>query len=368
MNSGPVLSPWQKKQATLLYFFSSMSYLKDVKNAVDLLLSYSEGTLDLARREQRDLGLKNAKWGNRDTADNWANSGWPFLADFQLSLAKNIANRAVEAYTITGRNQCARGMAEYSMQWTTPDEQERFDQMLSEISNLAMNIDMTMNKSGSESQWDDYCLTMAWLNNIDQFPQIPKLRVRQDVFCETGSVPVRTGVYVSFDDPNASLQFAWTGGGGGKLLECSTLNSLGQAALATVGRKNLWVHGSAMLDFVKANKNHPDLRADSFFDDSQTEELAPSLVARQAFTSRPCRWYFVELIHDEFEPIDIDQESDVEPKVSPRFEAGIQCPTPGFYFTPARPDSRRLFQAGDVFPDEQSSYGATIWQWDERQE
>lgn len=345
-----------------------MSYLKDVKNGVDRLLSYSEGTLDLARHEHRDLGLKSAQWGNRDTADNWANSGWPFLADFQLSLAKNIADRATETFNITGRNQCARGMSEFSMQWTLPDEQERFDRMFGEISNLALNIDMTMNKSGSGSQWDDYCLTMAWMDNVDHFPQMPKLRVREDVFSETGSVPVRTGVYVSFDDPNASLQFAWTGGGGGKLLECSTLNGLGQAALAAVGRKNLWVNGQAMLHFVKENRNHPDLRTDSFFDESQTEGLASSLVARHAFTSRPCRWYFVEMIHDEFEPIDIDQETAVRPEVSQRFEAGIACPIPGFYFTPAKPDSRRLFDTGDVFPDEQSSYGATIWQFDERQE
>ena len=73
MSSNVILSQWQKKQAALLYYFSSMPYLKEVKNRVDHLLSYSEGTLDLARHEHRDLGLKNAQWGNRDTAENWAN-------------------------------------------------------------------------------------------------------------------------------------------------------------------------------------------------------------------------------------------------------------------------------------------------------
>lgn len=367
MNSGTTLTTWQKKQAALLYYFASLSYLKDVKTGVDKLLSFSESTLDLARHEHRDLGLKSTQWGNRDTAENWANSAWPFLADFQLSLAKNIANRAVEVYSITGRNQCARGMSEYSMEWTSIDEQERFDQMFSEISGRALNIDMTMNKTGSASQWDDYCLTLAWMQNLDHFPQMPRLRVREDVFAETGSVPVRTGVYVCFDDPNASLQFAWTGGGGGELLECSTLNGLGQAALTAVGRKNLWVNGAAMLSFVSANKSHPDLQADSFFDDSQTEGLAPSLVARQAFTSRACRWYYVELIHDEFEPINEDEDITVESGAALRFEAGTQCLTSGFYFTPAKAGSRRLFNVGEAFPDEKSAYGATIWQWDDRQ-
>ena len=367
MSSNVILSQWQKKQAALLYYFSSMPYLKEVKNRVDHLLSYSEGTLDLARHEHRDLGLKNAQWGNRDTAENWANCGWPFLADFQLSLAKNIANRSMEAYNITGYNQCARGMSEYSMQWTTPAEQEQFDKLFNEISDLAANIDLTMNKTGPSSKWHDYSLRMAWLENAAHFPQLPRLRVRQDVSAETGAVPVRTGVYISADDPNASLQFAWTGGGGGRLMESSTLNSLGQAALMAVGRKKLWVNGTAMLDFVRANKNHHDLLADSFFDDSQTEGLAPSLVARQAFTSRTCRWYYVELISDEFEPNNEDEDITSESGAALRFEAGTQCLASGFYFTPANAESRRLFNVGETFPDEKSAYGATIWQWDDRQ-
>jgi hypothetical protein len=106
-----------------------------------------------------------------------------------------------------------------------------------------------------------------------------------------------------------------------------------------------------MLDFVKTNKNHPDLRADSFFDDSQTEGLAPSLVARQAFTSRTCRWYYVELIHDEFETIKDDEDITVESRTALRFEAGTQCLARGFYFTPAKAGSRRLFNTGEAFPD-----------------
>ena len=48
-------------------------------------------------------------------------------------------------------------------------------------------------------------------------------------------------------------------------------------------------------------------------------------------------------------------------------EAGRPCPREGFWFTPARPNSRRAFQHGEVMPDVGGTYGSTIWQWDEQQ-
>lgn len=47
--------------------------------------------------------------------------------------------------------------------------------------------------------------------------------------------------------------------------------------------------------------------------------------------------------------------------------AGQACPRAGYWFTPARPDSRRRFTQGEVMPDMGGDYGATLWQWDERQ-
>ena len=50
-----------------------------------------------------------------------------------------------------------------------------------------------------------------------------------------------------------------------------------------------------------------------------------------------------------------------------RAEAGQPCPRDGYWFTPARTDSRRHFTAGEIMPDVGGSYGATIWQWDGQQ-
>ncbi len=50
-----------------------------------------------------------------------------------------------------------------------------------------------------------------------------------------------------------------------------------------------------------------------------------------------------------------------------RCEAGQPCPKEGWWFTPARSDSRRLLKVGEIMPSLGGDYGATIWQWDERQ-
>jgi hypothetical protein len=50
-----------------------------------------------------------------------------------------------------------------------------------------------------------------------------------------------------------------------------------------------------------------------------------------------------------------------------RCEAGQPCPRDGFWFTPAKADSRRQFKQGETMPSLGSDFGLTIWQLDERQ-
>jgi hypothetical protein len=50
-----------------------------------------------------------------------------------------------------------------------------------------------------------------------------------------------------------------------------------------------------------------------------------------------------------------------------RVEGGQPCPQAGYWFTPAKRDSRRQFNEGELMPAFDSSYGSTIWQWDTNQ-
>lgn len=59
--------------------------------------------------------------------------------------------------------------------------------------------------------------------------------------------------------------------------------------------------------------------------------------------------------------------SETEPQKL-RCEANHPCPKTGYWWTPAKQNSRRHFQQGEIMPDfPNSSYGATIWQWDANQ-
>lgn len=47
----------------------------------------------------------------------------------------------------------------------------------------------------------------------------------------------------------------------------------------------------------------------------------------------------------------------------PNIPAGQPCPETGWWFSPAKAESRRYFKAGDVMPSVDSDYGETFWQW-----
>ncbi|QOL49685.1 hypothetical protein [Massilia litorea] len=359
------LTAWQKKQAALLYYFSSLEYLVGLRDRLRALRSFADGILDVSRHEGRDSKLRSGQWGNRNTSENWENNAWPFLADFQRSVAENISNRVSNIFGKTAAHQCARGIAEFSMHWSTPGEQQHFDKMFAELYQYARYIDQTMDRTSSATRWTDFGLSLAWQNHATRLSTIPKFVARPDLTAHSGQLPPRTGVYVSIDDSEATLQFAWTGSPDGKLLDGTTFNRTGRAAAATVGRAKLWTDGEAMLRFVLDDLSNPDLSKDPFFEDSRTPELAPSLVARNAFTSCSSRWCYVEIVKDEFEPASLDVEE--MSQQTGRFEVGQHCTREGFYFSPADAHSRRHFQHGEQFPLLRSEYGKTIWQWDQDQ-
>ena len=73
-------------------------------------------------------------------------------------------------------------------------------------------------------------------------------------------------------------------------------------------------------------------------------------------------WYFVEKAASGV----LQPAAD---KTTPRLrcEAGQPCPREGWWFTPAKANSRRHFKPGELMPAFSTDYGATIWQWDEQQ-
>ena len=355
------MSLWQRRQATLLYHFASLDYLKGLKPLIDALINGSELLLDTAQEQGRDALLVSKRWGTRDTSANWSSYGFPALIDFRNTTVWDIAQRAYESYGTTGANNCARTLSELSMGWSTVQEETSFNERLETVMEYAGNIDRILRRPPT---MDDYTFWAIWNENKARFPLLPKFRVRTDVEGETDRIPPRTGVYVPQDDPLGALQFRWTGGGYGELCETYTFNELGLKALEAVGRDGLWSDQQGLLEFAMLPEHRTIVGDDTLvFDGVADPELAPSAVAREAFVERPCKWYFVEMISGEFES---EEESAgiASMPAQLRVPAGDVCPTSGWWFTPAKDNSRKHFTAGDFFPAiENSAYGTTFWQW-----
>ena len=66
------LDPWRRRQAAMLYHYSSLDYLKGLHALVtNLIQGVAEPALDLARKQGRDAVLVDDRWGTRNTSANW---------------------------------------------------------------------------------------------------------------------------------------------------------------------------------------------------------------------------------------------------------------------------------------------------------
>ncbi|MCW7538034.1 hypothetical protein OOT46_09260 [Aquabacterium sp. A7-Y] len=294
------LSKWQKRQATLLYHFSSIDYLAGLKTLIDRLIEGADVTLALAKLQGREALLVDNPCGVGDTAASRPIFAFQVLEHFRQSTLRAIDRRAGGDYGFTGLNQCSRMIGDHSSMWMSPEEEKQFTARFEAVYRYASAIDSTLDRPPS---WTDFSLALAWQEMQELFPRLPRFRVRTDIPGETDERPPRTGVYVPQDDPYGALQFAWAGSTTvGELNECSTLGPFGVKAVQQLGRHRLWVDRQAMLEFVLLKDNQEALKADPFMKLSPSDATTAACdVARHAFIDRPCKWFFVEMIPGEFD-------------------------------------------------------------------
>lgn len=360
---------YRKRQATLLYHYASMEYLRGLKDRIAALIQGVDFTLDEAQAQGRDELIANARWGVRDTAANWSTYAFPALKDFQKSTIKLMAYRATERYCGTGAYQCGYMLNEHSMRWATDEEEQRFNKIWEAVYDYASKINRT---TAQQVGWDDFSFTREWHSVGAEFSRLPQFRVRFDVEAETGKRPPRTGVYVPQDDPLGALQFGWTGDSEGALREATTLNTFGFRAMHSIGRKDMWINEQKMAAFANLPENYEILKNSPMIEFPVIPNQAGSDIALNAFTTRPCKWYFVELLNDQWE-MDSEQNAQVAAVTDDRQRGLPSQPVPvtGFWHTPALqgPAGRRLLNQGERFPDiAQTPYGAVIWYFDPAQQ
>jgi len=288
-----VLTDWQTGQVALLYHFASFPYLQGLQQRVRALMVAVDPTL--AHLQGRDAIAADQRWRSWNRSQHLSGNSWAFLAQFELSIAGDLAKRAFGVYSQTGAAQCARGMAEYPGQLTIAGDPDLFETRFEQIHAYAINIDDVMDQQATAGRWSDFDLAVRRLEFPEALAQAAALRVLSDGIGTSGMLVARTGVYVPVGDPHGTPQFCWTGKPAARLLACRTFNELGLQALAEVGRAALWVDKLRMHAFVQAHANDPRLMQDPFYAISVEEpDLAASLVARHAFTIRACDWVYVE--------------------------------------------------------------------------
>lgn len=297
-----ILTPWHKAQAAMLYHFTSTEYLRRLHKMVsDLISGYVDPLLETAKAQGRDQVLKSEIWGERNTSQNWENHAWPFLTDLQVALAKDIALRASGIYRRTAVNESLRGVAEFSTDWATPEEERNLQAALAAISEHGARYDSSVDVY--QNKWNDYRFAYVYPMFACLMLRTPKFEVRQEFSVNTGEVPKRTGVYVAVNDPHAALQFVWCGPEGIKVRMANTFNEIGLAALTSVGRKSLWFDDEKMFSFATAEAYRNEFLDSVYLDGEPCPQLAPAAVARSAFTSRSCHWALVEIVPNEFEDL-----------------------------------------------------------------
>jgi hypothetical protein len=359
----------QKRQATLLYYWMSVDYLRDLKAMIDALIKGADVHLALAKRQGRDALMTNERWGVRDTATNWSTNVFPALEDFRKSTNWHIAQVANEVYGKTGATQCARMISEFSSLWMTEEEEQQFKQQFESVYHHAQFIDFASGVGGRRNQLSPSSFTTYWAEHAPLFAKLPKFNVRTDIQGLTDQRPPRTGVYVAQDDVDAALQFAWIGDEDGMLGVAETLNETGRRLTAAVGRDAMWIDGQKMAIVASEAFRRGEISDRGTYDvgDEADPRWVRGILMHVARTTQPCKWYFVERVEGEF-----DDEDSPAPDATPqaqvlRCEAKQPCPRTGYWFTPAQADSRQHFAQGQVMPVVGGDYGSTIWQWDERQ-
>lgn len=212
-----------------------------------------------------------------------------------------------------------KGQMDYWSGWMSRPDEDYYGELLNKAVTLAGNISTTERAGWTPFELADYG---DYLGPLDPPARWPKYRVQGNVFVATGAKLPQSGIYVP-DVEHSCAEFLCAG------------YETAPTAKVRVGLRPLL---------------HP----------TTGEKYADEPIIQE----RDCIWYLVERAPDDHE---IVQQDPTSSRQQIRVTAGDACPETGFYFTPAKVESRRLFRKGEVMPSIDSTYGRTIWQWDTNQ-
>ena len=314
-------TPLIPQEIYLLERYSSADYFGDMRDAWAAMVEHAEKALEIFERNlpadyrKRPLpGQPDIIWGERVLVNfcstrDYLDSAFIRLTHKDLT-ALSGANGVLTDFAGFSRDYSADWMDEPPVAAVMPGAADEFWRLLGEATERASNIQTTFYagwKIGSLST--RYGRERGPLNPPASWPQY---RLRPEVTVNTDQPVPRTGVYLPDADDST-------------------------AAFMIEGKKAT----EAMIGFDPKRLQNRS-KANTVW----------SLVERTAESGGG--------IPGSADPLVAG--------VRLRCEGGQACPREGWWFTPAKLNSRRLFNRAEIMPVFTTDYGSTIWQWDERQD
>lgn len=291
MNSSIELTPWRQRQIAMLYRYASLDYMK----AVDVLLSrVIEGrptpALEQSLAAACAAALESQPRMHND-ARRWDREMGDILTEMRQLLREDIKARGHGRYRAGGLGHFFNqvGHADAYDAYRSRDEYHVCEYFVRQYSDPAEDVLVEYRR---QQPLTDHWFACHLARHLSDQPEVPGFRVRTDITARSGESPPHAGVYVSQDDANAAPQFAWPEKDRGQLTDSSTFNNVGLAALHAIGRDGLWFDQQKMYAFAaEAGIRHPA---------SPQEAISPgsasSALATLAHATRPCDWYYVEIM------------------------------------------------------------------------
>jgi hypothetical protein len=314
-------SPLVPQEIFLLERYSSVDYFAEMRDAWSAMVKHAEHCLDVFvhalpsdYRSRPLFDQPDIVWGERvlpNFRDTLSGLDEAFIRlthgdKGALSYANGVSND----FAGFSRDHSSEWMDEPQVAKEIPDAGDAFWRLLGQATERASNVNPT---------WGGYWATGDLTTRFDPLyrsplnppAQWPTYRLNPKVRVASGQPAPRTGIYLP--DANDSV-----------------------AALLIEGK--------------------PAVQASIGYDPMTTQNVSLA----------DTTWTLVERTADSGggTPGDADP---VKAGVRLRCLAGQPCPREGFWFTPARANSRRNFGSSELMPEVGGDYGVTIWQWDEQQ-
>jgi hypothetical protein len=305
----------------LLERYRSLGYFEEMRDTWEKMVKHVESCL------QSYLSNLPAKYRSMPLPEQpdvvWAHRVLPNFRDTLHDLYTGfilLSHGDVSALNYAhGPKNDYKGQLDYSTNWMSTEDRDLYESLLMKAKTMAVHITATEGAYWRPRDLSDYSDQFEPLNPPDQWPTY---RINQKISVRTGTKTPRSGIYVP-DLADSCAEFL------------STNYAEAPQAYVVVGFRDLLDPGTG-------------------------EKYGEEPILEK----KDCVWHLVERIDDR----NTRESSDViRSTQTVRVAAGNSCPETGFYFTPARSDSRRLFKKGDAMPDFDADYGTTIWQWDSDQ-